>query len=1091
MGQWKKQFSLLLALLLVFSSFPLTRPIQTNAQANQNLLTNSGFEVDFWEEDDSWEFRDNDNFDIHHFAYAEDEWIEPYDGDYALNYYVDSVDSESFTLSQTLFELPAGHYELAVASMGGDGEEAGDVELFANSTTSDVVTTTGYNNWETVTLSFEITEDQTNFEVGANVSGEPAAWGYLDNFTLRSLDGESGEPLPDPVESEIFVERVDGLSDDFINGVDISSIIALENSGVTFYNEAGEEQDIFKTFADAGVNYVRVRIWNDPYDSDGNGYGGGNNDLETAIEIGKRATEHDMQLLVNFHYSDFWADPKKQMAPKAWEDFTLTEKAEALYDFTYDSLVAMNDEGIDIGMVQVGNETNSAMAGVTNWADMSVLFNAGSQAVRDIDEDILVAIHLANPETEGRYANAARELHENDVDYDVFASSYYPFWHGTLENLTNVLQHVADTYDKEVMVVETSYAYTAEDGDGHGNTAPGDGQDLNYPISVQGQADAIRDVYEAVVNVGEAGIGVFYWEPAWLPVGNPDDIDFEHNQSLWEEHGSGWASSYAAEYDPDDAGEWYGGSAVDNQALFDFHGHPLASLNIFNYVRTGAVAPLAIEEIKNVSIDVILGDEFTLPETVTAVYNDRSEEEVSVTWDMEAFEQAVASGVGSYTINGTLDSGETVTAQLEVRPENFVSNPSFEDDDHSMWEITFGEGLDPHASFQRNSSDARTGDHSLHFYSGQPVNFTVEQTITGLEPGYYNLSMFIQGGDANDSDMYLFAYTEDDYYQEDTYVNGWANWVNPNIDEILVTDGTLTIGAHISANAGAWGSLDDFYLYHSADYDGSSEDPITEPVNKTIIDSLDNITQTENSYQITTDTKENVITQSLIEQLDEGRSIELSYRNTKASIPVSILKQHGEVTFNFGEVPESITSIHTDALSTLYDFTLTSDNGPIDFNDSIKLTFTVDPTQVTNWEDLKVVYINEQGEKEEFVTPDSFDPETGEVVAEVEHFSIYGVFEIAESTEEEQNVIDDGSDESVEDEDAIGDDDDEDTTEGTDQTTDENQTESTEDKETEASCDRLPDTATQQYNWLLAGSLLLLIGAGSLLIIKKRKQFNS
>lgn len=149
------------------------------------------------------------------------------------------------------------------------------------------------------------------------------------------------------------------------------------------------------------------------------------------------------------------------------------------------------------------------------------------------------------------------------------------------------------------MVAETSYTYTEADGDGHGNTAPqGSGQTINYPVSVQGQATAIRDVFEAIANVGEAGIGVFYWEPAWIPVGDPDNIDLEQNKQLWEEYGSGWATSYASEYDPEDAGEWFGGSAVDNQALFDFQGNPLASLNIFKYVDTGAVASLKIDQIK-------------------------------------------------------------------------------------------------------------------------------------------------------------------------------------------------------------------------------------------------------------------------------------------------------------------------------------------------------------------------------------------------------------------------------------------------------------------------------------------------------------
>ncbi len=366
------------------------------------------------------------------------------------------------------------------------------------------------------------------------------------------------------------------------------------------------------------MNYIRARIWHDPYDENGNGYGGGNNDLEAAIEIGKRAAQYDMKLLANFHYSDFWADPAKQQVPKAWKNLSFEDKKTAVYEYTKESLEKMIAAGVNVGMVQVGNETNSAFIGETNWTNISELFNEGSRAVREVDSDIMIALHFTNPETSGRYANIAKTLDENNVDYDVFASSYYPFWHGTLNNLTSVLQQVANTYQKDVMVVETSYTYTTEDGDGHPNTAPSEtGQTLNYPVSVQGQATAVRDVIGAVVNVGEAGIGVFYWEPAWLPVGPAEDL--ESNKEKWERDGSGWASSYATEYDPEDAGEWYGGSAVDNQALFDFNGHPLASLNVFNYVFTGTTAPESVEEVRSISLQFAEGDDIILPETVTVV----------------------------------------------------------------------------------------------------------------------------------------------------------------------------------------------------------------------------------------------------------------------------------------------------------------------------------------------------------------------------------------------------------------------------------------------------------------------------------------
>ncbi|WHZ02597.1 glycosyl hydrolase 53 family protein [Neobacillus sp. YX16] len=815
--------AMFLAFLMVFSSLFVN--IKPGLAATAPSLINGGFESDFWA-DKSWMVEATvwDHLDLQYFSYSKDTWMRKGEGEHAFKYWIkeSAKENQSFRVKQTLPTLPAGSYELSVNSMGGAGGEAGSVKLFAGNETVTGVSTMGYNAWGTVTLKFEVTKEVSNFEVGAIVSGAPKAWGYLDSFSLKSLTVS----VLDPVEADIFVERVDGISDDFIKGVDVSSIISLENSGVKFKNEAGYPQDIFTTLANSGVNYVRVRVWNDPFDAAGKGYGGGNNDLKTAIEIGKRATANGMKLLVDFHYSDFWADPAKQQVPKAWKNLSFEDKKNALYTYTKESLQAMKNAGIDIGMVQVGNETNGGVAGEKDWTKISALFSEGSKAVKSIDSNILVAVHFTNPETAGRYASIANTLQDNGVDYDVFASSYYPFWHGTLSNLTNVLKNVADTYGKKVMVAETSYAYTAEDGDGHGNTAPKDsGQTLNYPITVQGQANSVRDVIQAVANVGEAGIGLFYWEPAWLPVGPASQ--HEQNKAVWEKYGSGWASSYAAEYDPHDAGAWYGGSAVDNQALFDFTGKPLPSLNVFNYVDTGAVAPLKIDEMKDVTVNAILGEDITLPETVTVTYNNGTKGETSVTWDGAALEQAISNGVGRYVIEGGVEGGGVVKAHLTINPKNYVVNPGFENKDRSMWKVSYGNGATPHTSFQQKASDAKSGEYALHFYSGTGVNFNVEQTITGLEPGYYNLSMFLQGGDAHIPEMYLYAKTGKEELKDDTGVNGWVVWSNPQINEILVLDGTITIGASIKANAGAWGTLDDFYLYRAGD---DTKAPVTKAV---------------------------------------------------------------------------------------------------------------------------------------------------------------------------------------------------------------------------------------------------------------------
>lgn len=388
----------------------------------------------------------------------------------------------------------------------------------------------------------------------------------------------------------LYVNKVNNLPEDFILGMDASCVPSLEKSGVKYYDHSGTEKDVYEILSANGVNYIRVRIWNDPFNKDGKGYGGGNCDIVNAIEIGRRATTYGMKLLVNFHYSDFWADPSKQMVPKAWKNLSIDEKTNAIYEYTKDSLEKLKNAGINIGMVQIGNETNGAMCGelsseLGGWVKITRMMSAGSKAVREVCPNALIAVHFTNPEKVTNYTSYSANLDYYGVDYDVFASSYYPFWHGTLENLANVLSDVAEKYNKKVMVAETSYAHTSTDTDFYGNTIGDNDEIVNYyPFTIQGQADLVRDVVDTLVNKTKNGIGVFYWEGTWISVGGES---YEENFSLWEKHGSGWASSYASEYDPGDAGKWYGGCAVDNQAFFDSQGKATEALKVFALLKNG------------------------------------------------------------------------------------------------------------------------------------------------------------------------------------------------------------------------------------------------------------------------------------------------------------------------------------------------------------------------------------------------------------------------------------------------------------------------------------------------------------------------
>ena len=625
-------------------------------------------------------------------------------------------------------------------------------------------------------------------------------------------------PLPEgPEESTIFVEPVDGISDDFYRGMDASAVLALENSGVKYYNFDGKEQDVFMTLAQAGVNYIRLRVWNDPYDENGNGYGGGNNDVATAIALGQRATKYGMKVCIDFHYSDFWADPKKQFVPKAWEGMDIEEKSDALYNFTLESLTQLLDAGVNVGMVQIGNEINNGMSGETDVANVRKLLTAGSKAVREAaansGKEILVAVHYTNIDDMKKLDTLLTGLQVKEIDYDIVGLSFYPYWHGTIEDLKNAIIHIRDTYGKKVYVAENAYCYTAEDGDGSANSVEGtDDLAEGYSASVQGQANEVRDVCAAASEAGAEG--VFYWEGTWIPVG-PADAD---NSDLWEKYGSGWASSYASGYDPKDAGQYYGGCSWDNQAMFDFTGHPLASLNVFKYLKYGATAPLAVDSIPAVTVACNIGTDPELPDTVSVIYNDRSEAQVPVIWNTDDVAAIDTENGGNFTVSGTLEDGTEVTAAVTVDRINYVQNPSFEDSDTSMWTVNYSGETDP-TDYQVKAADAHSGEVAFHFWSGSAdMDFSIEQSFTDLEPGTYELSAFSQGGDlSDDASMDLYALIDGKELTAPFKLTTYADWQNPAIPEIKVTDGSLTIGVRYKCNVNSWGTLDDVTLYKIAE----------------------------------------------------------------------------------------------------------------------------------------------------------------------------------------------------------------------------------------------------------------------------------
>jgi len=636
-------------------------------------------------------------------------------------------------------------------------------------------------------------------------------------FGLTGCKRDTEVEMPKKLETaDIYVRKIEEIPKDFIKGMDVSSVLSEEAAGVVYYTEDGKEENVFKILSQSGVNFVRIRVWNDPYDKNGNGYGGGNNDVKTAGILGKRAAEYNMRSCIDFHYSDFWADPSKQMAPKEWAHLRFEDKVNAIYDFTYESLIEIHDSGAMIGMVQIGNEINHGLAGVTDFSQITELLCSASKAVRDYEkttgESVQIVVHYTEIDNPADIMKIAGQLIESGVDYDVFGVSYYRYWHGTMENMTSLLEDISETYGKKTCVMETSYVYTNIDADESANSISGDEPIEGYPASVQGQANMIRDIMSAAHDGG--ALGVFYWEGCWIAPSS----NYEANKELYESSGAGWASSFAAKYDPNDAGKYYGGCSWDNQAMFSADGKALPSLSVFKFVNYGAVGKsLEIIEIPDIELEIQKGTPLEMPGVINAYYNDSNVTDgVAVSWNKEQIEKIDTASAGNYTVSGETENGQKVMAVIKVSSINHVKNASFENSDVSMWKVTSKLTNDP-TDIQNKAADAHSENKAFHWWSNAKQDFTVEQKIEGLKEGMYYANVFAQGGDVGkDADIYLYVQIirNDEIvesYQENIQLSGWINWQNPEIRQISVKDGdSAVIGVNVNCAAKGWGTVDDF-----------------------------------------------------------------------------------------------------------------------------------------------------------------------------------------------------------------------------------------------------------------------------------------
>ena len=305
-------------------------------------------------------------------------------------------------------------------------------------------------------------------------------------------------------------------------GVDLSYVNELHDCGVV-YRLGGVEKDPYQIFSELGANVVRLRLWhtptNDPFPTEYSG----TEDVKRGIE---RAKRHNMRVLLDFHYSDTWADPGRQLIPEAWRHAESTEEqAELLFTYTAETLLDLSREGLWPDFVQIGNEINSEMlrerpveeGDTIDWQRQVTFVNAGLLAVQAIEratgESTRTIIHIAQPENVEWWFDSA--LAAGLLDFDIIGISYYPKWSRLpIEQIDSAVDTSRRRYGHDVVIVETAYPWTMRWNDNRHNILWTDSVLQSYPATRRGQRDYLIDLMSGVLRGG--GLGVVYWEPAWV-----------------------------------------------------------------------------------------------------------------------------------------------------------------------------------------------------------------------------------------------------------------------------------------------------------------------------------------------------------------------------------------------------------------------------------------------------------------------------------------------------------------------------------------------------------------------------------------------
>lgn len=540
----------------------------------------------------------------------------------------------------------------------------------------------------------------------------------------------------------------------FAKGADVSWLPQMEELGYKFYDDNGKEEDLLNIIKDHGIDSIRLRAFVDPSDDPSNGH----NSTEEVVEMASRVSAHGFRVMIDLHYSDSWADPGKQVTPKAWEDADLEQLKIHVSQYTTEVLDALKKAGVTPEWIQIGNEINNGMlhpiGAYSNTANLVELLQAGSHAAKKVFPGIKVIIHRSSGAEEGviSYYSGLIEAGLKESDYDIIGLSYYPdtIFTSSINELSDNMNKLAEQFGKEVMIVEIG-----------GNVSKNEDNVYNMLVAAQNK---LKEVPK------DLGTGIFYWAP--------EGVYFDYPLSAWHPDGT---PSFAMDAFLKDAAE----------------------------INRQKVSGVALDKEK---VTVEVGDTSRFRATVApdnATYKGvtftSSKPEIVKVDRYGGTLSGLAEGTATITVT-TYDGQFTDSAEVVVAPSsNPIQNPGFENG-LSGWTVTGDEEA------VSTGTDMYSGSSALHYWSAPATEFKVSQQLTGLENGTYQLSAWVSGG-GEEAISDLFAGDK-----KASFANtGWMQWSNPTIDNIEITDGTLTIGAHLKYSGGQWGNIDDFKLVKKAE----------------------------------------------------------------------------------------------------------------------------------------------------------------------------------------------------------------------------------------------------------------------------------